>query len=132
MKWLEEDRGHETPCWTWQWAKDRHGYGVTWNAEEKRTVRAHRFMYEQEHGHLDLSLDIDHLCRQRDCVNPEHMEPATRAVNAQRGARAVVTPDQVREIRASTDTYRALAARFGISHGGIWSIKSGQTWRNVV
>src|SRR6266850_5846582 len=68
-----EDCGYETPCWTWQRGKC-NGYGVV---RIHGVVRgAHRVMYEQEVGPLpdDSNSSVDHLCRNRACINPAHME----------------------------------------------------------
>lgn len=71
-------------CWPWPHAIDRHGYGVKRDGE--RTVRAHRWVYERLVGPIPEGLDLDHLCRNRACVNPDHLEPVTRAENLSRGA----------------------------------------------
>jgi hypothetical protein len=69
-------------CWEWVGAKVPHGYGyVNW----KGVVQpAHRVVYEFCVSPIPGGLDIDHLCRNRRCVNPEHLEPVTRAVNLNR------------------------------------------------
>lgn len=48
-------------------------------------MKAHRFVYEQIRGPIPDGMDIDHLCRVRNCVNPDHMEPVTRRENTLRG-----------------------------------------------
>jgi hypothetical protein len=50
-----------------------------------RTVSAHRTTYEHVNGPIPPGLMIDHLCRQRNCVNPEHMEAVTNRTNVLRG-----------------------------------------------
>ncbi len=74
-----EDRGHETPCWVWDRGLDGYGYG------RMRGRRAHRVSYELHVGPIPEGLDLDHLCRVRNCVNPAHLEPVTRAENVLRG-----------------------------------------------
>jgi hypothetical protein len=69
-------------CWIWTAALN-DGYGVFWTGE--RNTYAHRFAYEQLVGEIPTGLQIDHLCRNRSCVNPEHMEPVTGRVNILRG-----------------------------------------------
>jgi hypothetical protein len=48
-------------------------------------VGAHRWSYEALVGPIPPGLEIDHLCRVRNCVNPSHLEPVTKAVNILRG-----------------------------------------------
>lgn len=73
----------DTPCWRWIGAKDSHGYG---NVKVQGRVRkAHRVIYERLRGPMPTGLEGDHLCRDRACVHPEHIEPVTHKENAQRG-----------------------------------------------
>src|SRR5205807_1016167 len=65
-------------CWTWGGAK-RNGYGAIF--VDGRTISTHRFSYEIHHGPIPLGLTLDHLCRNRACINPDHLEPVTRGVN---------------------------------------------------
>lgn len=86
----------ESGCWVWQWNLDGHGYGAL--RVDRRNVKAHRYMYERYVGPAPAGLDLDHLChnadlscpggdtcRHRRCVNPSHLEPATRLANTLRG-----------------------------------------------
>ena len=79
-RYVVEDRGHTTPCWIWTLRRNGHGYGL---AEPKRL--AHRLYYEHYVGPIPKGLTIDHLCRVRNCVNPDHMEPVTQSENCRRG-----------------------------------------------
>ena len=67
------------PCWLWTGLLDRDGYGK-WG---KRGLLAHRFAWSELVGEPPPM--FDHLCRVRRCVNPDHLEPVTPRVNAQRG-----------------------------------------------
>lgn len=62
-----------------------NGYG-TFYIDGRRTT-AHRASYVLAYGPVAPELDIDHLCRVRNCVNPEHLEPVTRRENTMRGLR---------------------------------------------
>jgi hypothetical protein len=73
-------------CWEWTAARNNTGYG-TFNVGGKktRTVTAHRYAYETLVGLVPEEYDLDHLCRNRACVNPDHMEPVSHKVNVLRG-----------------------------------------------
>lgn len=77
----------ESGCWKWLGNIDKAGYGQgSWTVEgRRRTFLVHRLTYELFVGPIPLGLTIDHLCRNRGCVNPEHLEPVTHQVNVLRG-----------------------------------------------
>lgn len=72
-------------CWIWQKRIGHHGYGYQWDSIKDTMIHAHRFYYEKYKGKITKGLVIDHLCRVRTCVNPEHLEMVTHKVNILRG-----------------------------------------------
>lgn len=69
-------------CWTWFGSNNGRGYGLFW---DNGKVYAHRWSYEHHVGPIPDGLVIDHLCRNPACVNPDHLEPVSQAVNFRRG-----------------------------------------------
>lgn len=73
-------------CWEWTAAKSDGGYGrFRTGGRSSPFVVAHRIAYELLAGPIPDGLVIDHLCRNRACVNPTHLEPVTQRVNTLRG-----------------------------------------------
>ena len=70
-------------CWLWTGPQNRNGYGMFW-ANGRHEV-AHRAAWRLSGRELDPSLTMDHLCRVRLCVRPDHLEQVTMRVNLLRG-----------------------------------------------
>lgn len=70
-------------CWVWTGSLLADGYGNL--RDGAKVKRAHRVSYETFVGPIPGGLEIDHLCRNRSCINPDHLEPVTRAENQRRG-----------------------------------------------
>ena len=94
-------------CWLWIGATSANGYGVTSAGNGNRLVGAHRRVYELLVGPIPEGLQLDHLCRVRNCVNPAHLEPVTPSVNQQRmGAVKTACPKGHGYDAANTYMYR--------------------------
>lgn len=70
-------------CWLWRGARTRNGYGML--SVNQRATYAHRISYELHKDAIPVGMELDHLCRVRHCVNPDHLEPVTHRENGLRG-----------------------------------------------
>lgn len=83
----------ESGCWLWAGHIDRDGYGKFTFAVPGSKIRntgAHRLSYEIYVGPIPEGLQIDHLCRTRNCVRPDHLEPVTGKENTRRSPKRFV------------------------------------------
>lgn len=76
----------DSGCWNWTGTCQKNGYSAFGIAG--KTVRGHRWSYEHFVAPIPDGLEIDHLCRNRKCVNPSHLEPVTRKENSRRAMRS--------------------------------------------
>lgn len=82
----------KTKCWEWTAHKSKLGYGVMRYGPRALGVReAHIIAYEIFTGPVPEGKELDHLCRNRGCVNPSHLEPVTHHENMRRGHHATKT-----------------------------------------
>ena len=137
--WSKVEKTDE--CWLWNGVKYKDGYGRL-NCEGKRTL-AHRFSFLLHGGTIPENHVIRHKCRNRNCVNPDHLETGTQAENIQDrvrdgtniGARGTknsgnkLTEAQILEIRTRANEVKTkLAEEFGVRRQHIHSIISRKLW----
>jgi hypothetical protein len=100
-------------CWVWTGAITSRGYGSV--QHDRRRVSVHRLTYELLIGPIPDDLTVDHLCRNKRCANPAHMEPVTRRVNVLRAqperrrcpqGHALAGPNLVVRVRRDTEIHR--------------------------
>jgi hypothetical protein len=129
VHWTVEDRGYKTPCWIWQRnVLKGTGYG---HVHKKP---AHLALYEHRVGPVPEGLELDHLCRVRACVNPEHLEPVTHTENMRRASWTKLTIEKAREVRdliAAGYVSRVVAEMSGVHRSTVNQIRRGSQWREV-
>lgn len=93
--------GEPNECWGWRGAHKKKGYARF--TFQGHTVAAHRVAYFIENGILEPGLEVDHLCRTLDCVNPAHLEAVTPSKNrARRVAHARLKRLHAKRVAAKT------------------------------
>ena len=124
----------DTGCWEWNGYLNRGGYGQI--KSKGRTFRAHRIYYEHIKGVIPANMEIDHLCRNRRCVNPDHLEAVASEINTQRGLLTKLSAVDVKRIRMELNdvdsrTLKDIALAYGIKVGTVSAIKCKRSWKNV-
>ena len=101
----------EGSCWDWLGTINEYGYPKI--SIENHPRRAHRISYEAFIGPIPKGLDLDHLCRNRKCINPKHLEPVTRKENLNRSP--------ITFWRGGQTTAKIKKSRTHCKHGHEWS-----------
>lgn len=115
-----------TGCWIWLGAKGKNGYGRI--EIDGKSTGAHRWYWERIHGPMPEGMEPHHKCENPACVNPAHIEPVTHGENLRAGIQAKLDWQKVREIRASSETPKVLADRYGVSVTLIYEVKRNACW----
>jgi hypothetical protein len=105
-------------CWHWTGAVNERGSGQVRIAG--KIYPAHRVAYELQHGPLPSGVRFRWTCETPNCVRPDHLAKGTK-----------LTAADIREIRASSDSGRKAAARYGVSQPMIAKIRARRAWRHV-
>lgn len=114
----------EQGCWEWQNALNG-GYGAV--RMNGRTRLAHRVMYESVFGPLQRNRHLHHKCENPLCINPAHLDVLSQA-DHNRLTNSKLSSEQVAFIRACDLTLVQIAARFGISTGTAFNVRSGKSY----
>lgn len=117
-------------CWIWTGSVWGNYGSVNWCGKNRRV---HRATYEFLRGMVPEGMELDHLCRNRLCINPDHLQPVTHAINQQRSPKtAKLSAAEVDEIKARFgrgETRASLARRYAVSWSVIGSICAGRSWQ---
>lgn len=106
-----EDRGYSTACWIWQRSVSDNGYG------QMGSQYAHRAYYEHKYGVIPEGYHAHHLCEQKPCVNPDHIQPLTVSDHFQTRPTTKLSYDdkqRIREMRQQGLSVAEIGALFGV------------------
>lgn len=68
-------------CWLWSGWVNKKGYGRSWSSAHRKAVMVHRLTWAKVNGELPVGMVLDHSCRVRSCVNPDHLRLVTNREN---------------------------------------------------
>ena len=133
-KWKRFVVDHDTGCWVWTGPTNKAGYGVMLRLHGQAHL-AHRAFYEFFFGELDHSVPVHHLCRNKACVNPAHMEGTPQHIHSRIHAGTQLTSRDVNLIRwlvvHKEMTAREISLEYGFSLAATEGVVSGKSWRSL-
>lgn len=120
----------ENGCWLWQGYTN---FGYAYGNYKGKKGRVHKIVFEEKNGKVPVGMVLDHLCRIKHCVNPDHLEVVTSAINTRRGLLSKLSDNNVEEIIEATripewGQYAALARKYRVSPSLISMIAMGKRW----
>ena len=100
--------GRSDECWPWMHVLSRNGYGLV--SIDAQNYYSHRVAFELSGEYLIKGFQVDHLCQNKQCCNPFHLEQVSRAEHARRGAarRKAVNTDIAQEKPGTTNKHKAI------------------------
>lgn len=119
-------------CWIWQLSLSNKGYAQT--KVNGKTKEAHRLFYKKYKGDISSGMELDHLCRRRNCVNPQHLEPVTHTENMKRSPKVThLTDRQIKEILKlkGKKTQKIIAGIYNICPQYVGQLFNGK-WRRYI
>lgn len=146
--WRKVSPLSEAECWRWGGSFMRTGYGqINKGAAGLGMMTAHRASYEINKGKIPAGLCVMHSCDNKWCINPSHLSLGTYADNnldrvlkgrnapahltshhGEKHGNAKLTAIRVSAIRNSPTPAKVIAAKYGITAGHVWRLRSGKNW----
>jgi hypothetical protein len=126
--WSKVDK--TSTCWNWTASRTSAGYGnLNWHG---KYTYAHILAFKFAGKSIPFRHELDHLCRNRRCVNPDHLEAVRGRINIRRGKNAKLTPEKVAEIRILLQDKNAnqtrIGKQYGVTGATISEIFLGKSW----
>jgi DNA-binding transcriptional regulator YiaG len=146
--WSKVDIRSDGECWNWKAGKFTEGYGEF--HINHVVLRANRVAYVISHGTIPNDFHVHHICSNKGCCNPNHLQALTRSeheiVTSKMNQRAVGTrhwskthpkshklnqtqADEIRNLRRQGLTQRVIGKLFGVSNITVHDIEHGKTWK---
>lgn len=135
-----------TGCWIWTARRDNDGYGVMWGGRElgkEDNIQAHRVAWMLHRGQIQEGMLVCHHCDNRACVNPDHLFLGTEADNSHDMVKkgrsrkgkdlpwTRLSPQDVRDIRASKDTLAELGRKYNVLPTSIKKVRLRLSWKHI-